>query len=272
MLAMVDRGAWSADGDEERFGIAITGARIEFDTTTTSIGLAFEQLAAAIEATIAVERARRMIEAAGAEPQLPLLWLVSGSDVLAKWLAWAGVSNALSKALALSDAIGTAPVAGHLDRRARRDLGQGGARIRVRGGVAIAERIELCDQPRCIATLGETARIRIEAHKLPETLICALQKDARANALRPLADVVSHPFFVAAELGIIGVANEGLAVVFEVESHWTPLEPVPAAALNVIPSDADPAFPWRATLSERRRLNGLVEEARHRFAATRDPR
>lgn len=272
MLTMIDRGSWSAEGGDLRFGIEIAHTRIDFETMTPTIGLAFERLAAAIEATIAAERARRMVEVAGATSQPPPLWLVSGSDILARWLVWAGASNALRKVLTLTDGVGMVPIAGYLDRRARRELGQGGARIRVRGGMAIAERIELSDRPRCVANLGEKALIRIEAHQLPDTLIVGLQQDARVNALRPLAAVISHPFFTAADLRITGVANEGSAVVFEVERRWAPLEPVPDAALAVLPADADPVFPWRATVSERRRLDGLVEEARHRAAPTGDPR
>ena len=272
MLATIDRESWSLDGNDQRFIITVAEAHVHFDCKTAAIGLAFEHLAAAIEATIAVERVNLMIDTAGIESKLPPLWLVSGSDVLAKWLAWAGVGNGLRKVLALRAAVGIAPVAGYFERRARRELGQGGARIRVRGATAIAEWIELSDRPRCIANLGEKARIRVEAHKLPETLITALQKDARANALRPLADVISHPFFAAAELEITGVANEGTAVVFELGSHWTPLEVIPAAVWSELPHDADPAFPWGATASERQRLDGLVEEARHRIAATHGPR
>ena len=272
MLTMIGRGSWSAEGDDLRFGITIAHARIDFEPMAPTVGLAFERLAAAIEATIAAERARRMVEVAGVTSQPPPLWLVSGSDILAQWLVWAGASNALRKVLALTHQVGVAPASGDLDRRARRELGQGGAKIRVRGGMAIAERIELSNQPRCTAVLGQDARIRIENHKLPDTLIDALQQDERRNALRPLAEVVSHPFFTAADLRITGVANEGSAVVFEVESRWAPLEPVPDAALAVLPADADRVFPWRATVSERWRLDGLVEEARHRAVATGDPR
>lgn len=268
MLAMIDQRSQVEGRGSQRFNIKVADTRIDFDLTAPNAAIAFEHLAAVIEAVIAAERAGRMVEAVASGPQPLPLWLVSGSDVLAQWLCWAGVGNALRKVIVLSNATGMAPVVGYLDRRARRELGQGGARIRVAGGTAIAERIELSDRPRCTAILGQSARIRIEAHKLPETLISALQQDARGNALRPLAEVVSHPFFAAADLRIIGVANEGSAVVFDVETRWAPLEPVPAAAWKVLPSDADPAFPWRATAGERRRLDGLVDEARHRLSAT----
>ena len=71
MLTMIDRGSWSAEGGDLRFGIEIARARIDFDTMTPTIGLAFERLTAAIEATIAAERARRMIEVVGETSQPP---------------------------------------------------------------------------------------------------------------------------------------------------------------------------------------------------------
>ncbi len=272
MLAMIDRRSWSLEGGEQRFAVTIAKTRIDFDTEAPSTGLALERLACAVEAAISAERARQMLALAEAANEPLPLWLVSGSDILAKWLVWAGASNALRKVLTLSDAVGTAPISGYLNRRARRDLGQGGAKIRVRGGMAVAERIELSDAPRCTAILGEKAMIRIEQHRLPDTVITALQRDARSKTLRPLGGVVSHPFFTAADLGITGIANSGAAVVFEVESHWVPLVPVPATARAAIPADADPVFPWRATVGERRRLDELVEEARHRVTVARDHR
>lgn len=271
MLAMIDRDAWSSEGDDGRFGVTVAGKRIDFDSAAPTVGLAFEQLATAIEAAIAFERAGRMMQAVGVSAQPLPLWLVSGSNVLAQYLHWTNTSNALRKILTMSDAVGVAPVVGYLDRRARRDLGQGGVRIRVRGGTAIAQRIELSDHPRCTAILGKSAYICIAGHKLPEVLISALQQNVQDNALRSLNDVVSHPFFASADLKITDVANDGSAVVFEVESHWAPLEPVPPVAWGVLPPDADCAFPWRATASERRALDRLVDEARHRVAVTRDP-
>ena len=268
MLTGIDRKAWSIDGSEQRFGVTIAGARIEFDTTILTASLAFEQLASLVEAAISTARVRDMIDAAGMTSQPLPLWLVRGSDVLSKWLVWAGAGNALRKVLTLTDEAAVAPVAGYLDRRARRELGQGGARIRVRGGIATAERIELSDHPRSIVILGQSARVRIERHKLPDTVLMALQQVEGQNALRPLADVISHPFFASADLEMTAILSEGTSLVFEVESRQVPLEPIPAAAWSVLPADADPASPWRATTGERRRLDGLVEEARHRLAAT----
>ncbi len=268
MVAMIDPKSWSIDGNGQRFGTTIAGARIEFDATISTASLAFEQLASLVEAAISTARVRHMIDAAGMTSQPLPLWLVSGSDVLSKWLVWAGAGKALRKALTLTDEAAVAPVAGYLDRRARRELGQGGARIRVRGGIATAERLELSDHPRCIAILGQRARVRIERHKFPETVMLALRQVEGQNALRPLADVVSHSFFASADLKMAAVSSEGTSLVFEVESRQVPLEPIPAAAWSVLPADADPASPWRATAGERRRLDGLVEEVRHRLAAT----
>lgn len=83
MLAMIDRRSWSIDGSDQAFCVNIADLRIAFDIATPAIGLAFEQLAMAIEATIAAGRARRMIVAAGMGSQPLPPWLVSGTDVLA---------------------------------------------------------------------------------------------------------------------------------------------------------------------------------------------
>ncbi|WP_242154041.1 hypothetical protein [Sphingomonas sp. BAUL-RG-20F-R05-02] len=268
MLTSFDIPLPTVIGSERRFRVAVGGQPIHFDTSRTAIGLSFEKLGAAIEARVSAERVSRMINSCGLASQPLPLWLVRGSDVLAAWLAWAGAANALRKVLTLTDKVGQAPVVGYLDRRARRELGQGGARIRVVGGTAVLERLELSGRPRCVASIGEIALVRIERHQLPETLMTALRQDPQRNALRPLADVVSHPFFAAAELMIEGISDEGSSVVFTVRSSWAPLEPVPDPAWAVLPSDADPVSPWRATASERRLLDRLIEEARERARAT----
>lgn len=269
ILAPLDKGSWRIKEHDSALVVTIGEMWIAFDRADRDIALSFEKLADVVGATLAFRRAQQMIGATGVVSKPVPLWLVSGSGVLANWLHWAGASNALRKVLSLTANPGVAPVSGYLDRRARRELGQGGARVRVRGGLAVAERIELSDRPRCVAMLGERALIRIEDHRLPETMVAGLQEREGSNTRRRLAEVVSHPFFAAADLVVAGVTQDRSAVVFEVDHHWTPLEPVPAAALEAVPKDFDPAFPWRATASERRRLNGLVEEARHRLATRR---
>ncbi len=266
ILAPLDRRSWTIQRRDDAEKVTIGDTRITFDRADRDIGLAFEKLADVVGATIAMRRAQQMIEAAGVASKPVPLWLLSGSDILAHWLQWAGARNALRKVLNLTDDLRLTPVSGYLDRRARRELGQGGARIRVRGGMAVAERIELSDQPRCVAMIGERALFRIEDHRLPDTMIAGLQECEGSNAQRRLTEVVSHPFFAAAEMSVVSIIQDGSAIVVEVDHHWTPLEPVPEAALDVLPGDFDPAFPWRATTSERRRLDGLVMEARHRFA------
>lgn len=271
LLATVDPAAWQLTGGDADFRVSVAGTSIAFDASAGTLGQAFEQLAFAVEARIAFERASAMLAAAPVAGPLPL-WLVSGSTVLAAWLGWAGTGNALRKTLNLTGELGLAPVAGYLDRRARRELGRGGGRIRVRGGMAVAERIELSDRPRCVATIGDRALIRIEDHRLPDALITGLRPTAGSNTRRRLAEVVSHPFFPAADLRILDARQEGATAIFEIDHLWMPLEPVPDAARSILPRDADPAFPWRTTAGERRRLDGLIEEARHRVAAMRGPR
>ena len=261
LLATVDPAAWQLTGKAAAFRIAITGTSIVFDASAASVGQAFEQLAFAVEARIAFERDHAMLAAAPTAGPLPL-WLVSGSDVLARWLSWSGSGKALRKTLRLSDALGQAPVSGHLARRARRELGQRAARIRVRQGVAVAEAIELAERPVSVAVLGDRACIRIDVAAFPDTLLGALQQDSGRNAPRSLSEIVDHPFIAAADLKLAGVNHDGAAVVFEVESHQAPLAPVPKEAWAVLPRDADPAYPWRPTAREIREHDRLVEAGR----------
>lgn len=241
--------------------MSIAGTDIVFDASAGALGQAFEQLAFAVEARIAFERASAMLAAVPTAGPLPL-WLVSGSDVLARWLSWSGSANALRKILCLDDTLGQAPITGNLARRARRELGQNGAKIRVRQGMAVGEQIELAERPRSVAVFGEATSVRIDAPALPETLLIAMRKKPQANALRSLLDIVEHPFIAAADLKITNARNDGAAVVFEVESHWAPLAPVPNEAWAVLPRDADPVFPWRPTPRETREHDRLVDAGR----------
>jgi hypothetical protein len=272
MLSLLDRRLWSVTGSAGTVHVTIAGTTIDLDTTAPGVELAFERLAAAIEAIIAPERVRLMLEATEMTSEPIPLWLLSGSNVLSQWLRWSGTGSALRKVLALTGELGLAPIAGYLDRRARRDLGQGGAKIRVRGGIAVAERIELSERPHCIAVIGERTQIRLENFNLPDTLLDGFQPTADRNRPRLLGEIVDHPFIAANDLEITGVSQQGSTAVFEIRHRWAPLELVPDAALAALPADFDATFPWRATAGERRRLDGLVEEARHRAAAKSDPR
>lgn len=261
LLASIDRTAWQMTGTDTAFAVVLAGTSIAFEAGSAALGQAFERLAFAVEARIAFERTSAMLAAVPARVPLPL-WLVSGSDILAHWLAWSGSSRALAKVLTLGDALGHAPVSADLTRRARRELNQGGARIRVRQGIAVAEEIELAEQPRTIAFLGEAALVRIDAATLPETLLAALEPRPLANAPRPLGEVIDHPFIRAADLRYDVVRNEDGAIVFDVASHQAPLAPVPSEAWSVLPRDADPVFPWRPTAREIRAHDRLVQAGR----------
>ncbi len=257
MLAMVEAKSYSIADNGLLLSVSLGGVEVVFDPAAATPGLAFEQLGSAIEARISLDRASRMVAACTKISELPL-WLVSGSNVLAHWLKWSGASGLLRRSLKLSDRVGWAPVSGDLNRRARRELGQGAAKIRVRSGMAVAERIELSERPACIAMLGSQARILIGDLVLPETVIAALAADGRRNDYRRLAELVHHPFVASTDLEVISARNETRGVVFDLESHWMPLEPVPDNARIVVPRDADPTFPWRPTPREIRDLTRLV--------------
>ena len=253
MLEMVDAsGVEIADG-HGRFSVTIAGVTI---TVGDGSPYPFERLASAIEARIAFERTTAMIAAAN-EKDVPL-WLVSGSSVLGRWLAWSRSGRALMRVLRLTDQVDGAPVVGQFARRARHALGQVPVRIRVSAGQAVAERIELSHRVPAIAVLGDKAIIRIRRQHLAETIVIALQDDPGRNDRWRAAEIVDHPFFAANDLMVANIRNDRGDVVFELEAAWEPLAPIPKSAWETVPRDADPAFPWRATSVEVAKLNRLA--------------
>lgn len=268
MLAMVYPFAFTVDGRGGRFTVTLSGISVAFEPSFQPPDTSLERLAAAIEARIAFERASAMLAAAGNDGGLLPLWLVTGSSVLAAWLDWSRSGTVFRRRLALSDAPGLAPVAGVLDRPMRRSLGQPAAKIRVRSGLAIADRIELPARVPCTATFAPAARIRIEGGTVPETVVAAFARDRERNGPVRAADVIDHLFLAAADLKLAGIRNEGDTAVLEIESVWGPLAAVPPAAWAVLPRDADLSCPWRPTLSEITALYTLVDAGRaHRRSA-----
>ncbi|MGI4732588.1 MAG: hypothetical protein ACRYFW_12705 [Janthinobacterium lividum] len=255
MLGMVDRCRSSLSRDGNGWTVTIAGTTIMLDPRMSSFEHALERLASAIEAAIAYQRATAMLAAARAETGSVPLWLVTGSSVLAGWLAWSRGEAALHRVLMLSDQPDIAPVVGTLRRTARVALGQTAVAIRVSNGFAVAGKIELPAERRCIMALGRTARMTIAKARLPEAMVAAL-------AGRSMTALASHPFFTASGLVITAAHNEGQSLVVELEHDWRPLAPVPEAALAVVPTDADLAVPWRATRREVADLYGLVDGLR----------
>ncbi len=257
MLAVVDAADVTIVGDRHRFAVTIGGTTIAVSDDGTN---AFERLASAIEARIAYKRATAMVAAAG-ETGVPL-WLVGGSDVLGKWLAWSRTGKALARVLSLTDQAGMGPVTGYFARRARQASGQMSVKIRVFGGQAVAERIELSHRVPAIAVLGDRATIRVARHHLPDTVLSGLMRDPSSNDRWRASQIVGHPFFAAHDFMVADVRNDGNDVVVELETSWQPLAPVPSAAWSAVPRGADPAFSWRATGREIGELYALAGRGR----------
>lgn len=255
MLGMTGSGHYRSTRNGDGRTVTIAGSTIVLDPATPSFEHQLERLASAIEATIAYERTTAMLAAVGGETGSVPLWLVTGSSVLARWLAWSRSEAVLRRVLTLSDQPDFAPVVGTLRRTARVALGQTAMAIRVGNGLAVAGKIELPAERRCIMALGRTARMTIAKARLPETMVAAL-------AGRSMTALASHPFFTAAGLVITAAHNEGQSLVVELEHDWRPLAPVPEAALAAVPTDAEPVVPWRATRSEVADLYGLVDGLR----------
>jgi hypothetical protein len=255
MLGMVSRARFKLSRTAHRHNIVIAGVTIALDPSAASFEYQLERLASVIEATIAYDRASAMLAAAGVETGLVPLWLVTGSSVLAQWLAWSRGERALRRVLRLSDQADIAPVAGLLERTARTALGQTAVKIRVANGLAVAGKIELPGRKRCLMTLGRTAELTVFECGMPEALV--------AGAIgRSLSAVGDHPFFTAADLVISAARNEGSTLRIEVFHEQGPLAPVPQVALAVTPVDADPTFPWRPTRREVADLYALVDTLR----------
>lgn len=261
MLHFADPATSRIESNRQGFNVAIGDTTIAFIDGGGPIDRQLERLATTIERLIAYNRAQAMLAAAGAVPGPLPLWLVTGASVLASWLSWSRTETVFRRRLALTNGP-DAPVIGTLDRRARQNLGQAGVKIRVRHGLAVADKIELPGRLRCVAALGKEARIRIEGNPLPETLIAALQDDPRRKDRRRIAEIVDHPFFAANDLRLAGIRNDGNAVVINVESRWEPLAPVPDSAWAAVPPDASPVSPWRATTREVAELYRLVDAGR----------
>lgn len=263
MLALVDHeGAYAIGDNISGFSVDIAQSRIDFAFGAVFTETALERLASAIEARIAFDRARAMLVAAGSEATHFPLWLISGSAALAKWFVWSRMQNSLRRVLAFSDHVGLSPIYGQFERPTRRAVGQGAAKIRIRGGEAIAERIELPGRHRCTLTIGTQTRVRIEGNPLPETVLTALSHDPDSGTSRRMAAVIDHPFFAEADLRIGRAFNDGQATIFEIEDHQQVLAPIPDTVWSVLPQDADPAHPWRATAREIAALYTLVDEGR----------
>ena len=253
MLALVAPTSIDVAGDRDRFAVVIGGATIWFGDGDAH---AFERLASAIEARVALYRATAMVAAAG-ETGVPL-WLVAGPDMLGKWLAWSRTGKALSRVLTLTDQTGASPVIGRFARRARHASGQMSVKIRVSAGQAVGERIELSHRVPAIVVLGDRAVLRIARHQLPATLLSGLLKDETSNDRWRASQIIGHPFFAAHDFMVADVCNDGPDVVVELETSWQPLLPVPEAAWAVVPRGANPAFPWRPTSREIADLYGLA--------------
>lgn len=263
MLMMVEPAGYSIERTARSSTVRIAELECLFGDERPDLSNELGKLGLAIEARIAFERASAMLKAAH-DPDEPLpLWLASGPAMLAHWIQWSRTENALRRELELFDAVLAAPVAGGLERRARRGLGQGGAQIVVRFGRASAKRIELADKPRIIAKLGDTSQIIVSRQNLPERDILAMNDGSLSpNERLRLANVINHPFFDAADFPIVRARNWGVDLMLEVETVQQPLQPVPAAARAVVPRDADPTALWSATISETRALNALIAEGR----------
>ena len=247
-------GLW--DGTEHRDGLAVrvVDRAFRIGAGAPAAALEVERVAQAFVAATAFDRARAMMAAASVAD--PPLWLVRGSPALAAYLRWARRGAQFASGLTLSPGLDGGPLVGGVALRVRRDGRVGSARLVVRRGTASGIAV-LGERPRSTLTFASGPRLVVVGAQLPETVAAGTDPDAGAIA-RPLEALVDHPFVRGAGLRVRGFESAGGRVEIALKGGWTTLAPVPPEALAVVPPDAEPSAPWRATEREVGTLDELA--------------
>ncbi len=219
---------------------------------------ALELLEGAVLDSCAAHRAKAMLDAVGSSSIIPL-WLVSGPDMLGAWVRWSKSGPAIENGLTGGAVPGEISVSGDIALRTRGSIG--GARIRIRRGHAVAPRVQLTQRRDPIMKLGDKGVI-ISKKLPPEHWLMKFRTLARSDQGLPLADIVKHKLFELQPTPVLDLAVSDDQLIIAFATHRATLAPVPDAALAVLPSDYDPARPWRPTAAESSLLRKLVREGR----------
>lgn len=203
-------------------------------------------------------RARAMLDAAG-DSDLPPLWLLSSSEFVAEWVRWAGADDGLRTYSNWADDIAIWPqlpmqvevATTHCDRHM--------ALAATSYTGELTGILTLSGDPLCRFSWSQEPKIRIAVAALPETVITSLlhSETEGANRTLRLSEIVSHPFFDVYDPIVTDIANDGGTLVIRIEDRAITLQPVPTAALRILPPDLDHARPWEPTPSELERLRNL---------------
>lgn len=253
----------SLSGDERTLIVDIGGCTIQLATSQRT-GLALEQLGELIISSIGYRRARAMLRAADHHVAQPPLWLVSGPLVLGEWVRWANAAHPLARRLEFTPVLANTPVVGGADVRSRRKDRHSWARVSVVAGVARAT-IELTGTTPIVLDLGRESRVLAPGQRLSATAINGVAGLITQPDGLLLSQVIDHPFFASGSFEVSVLTKEEGGTLAILADQRATLAPPPAEALTVVPPDADPATPWRATATERAEIDRLVALGRATF-------
>lgn len=203
-------------------------------------------------------RARAMLDAAGAADSPPL-WLLSSSQFVAEWVHWADADNGLRTYSSWAHDIAIWPQMPTQVEIATRHCDRHMALAATLYTGELTGVLTLSDDPFCRFSWSQEPKIRIAVTALPETVITSLlqSENEGANRTLRLSEIVSHPFFDVYDPVVTDIANDGGTLVIRIEDRATTLQPVPVAAMRILPTDVDHARPWEPTPSELERLRNL---------------
>lgn len=200
-----------------------------------------------------------MLDAVEISPNAVPLWTLSALRPIAEWVIWADVGKQLSRHARWAEKT----------RRSKRVVSDRvSAYTEIDGrvmalhaglyGAVLTGSLILSARPHCYFTDRPHPRIVVEKTTLPEHLISEIEMRSSSpiGSMR-LSDILSHPFLTVYDPPVTAVVNRNDAVEIAFACELVTIEPVPAEAMRVVPSGADPARPWDLTPAERARLREL---------------
>lgn len=197
---------------------------------------------------IRTKRTHAMLAASGTTKGHVPAWLLSAHPLVVEWICWTSCRDAIVAAARVTEEQPLPSGRVELQRTV-------GAHVTtLRGGIymgALTGVIELSRRPVAYYIDEPTPRIVIAQTELPEAVAVSVsERRDQSNRGWQLSDIIDHPFVAAYDPAVTGLANVDASVEVALEPGHTTLEPVPVAAMRVVPPDADPGRPWELTPRE----------------------
>lgn len=245
--------------DGEVISVSLGGEVIQLNSADPHLSLRIAYLKSRIVRITQDLRASAMLKAAGVATDIIPPWLISTRIPIVEWITWAGCLDDIVKRIQTLRRLDPSPL---VSGRVSLDVQVGGRDMTFRGGIyrgVLSATINLCTNPTFRYFDEPQSRFIVDAVTLPETVIGALNApQERSNRGLRLCDIVEHPFLSAYDAPVMSVLNRNRAVEILLDTSYSTLAPVPAAALRAMPRDADPVRAFDLTRSERETLRALT--------------